>query len=175
MLVRATGEVRQGGVALDVGCGHGHELALLAGQGWNAVGVDRSSAMLRHAAARPGASPVVAGDALALPFAGQSVDLVISVHGLVHLAPDGLPAAFAEIHRILRPGGVAATSFLAGEGTSREEVSYAPGHHRTFTFRTAPEVTAAAQAAGLKVLHARDTADGGGTTWTITRRDPVLR
>ena len=42
-------------------------------------------------------------DAEALPFADSSFDLVYS-HGVLHHTPN-LPAAVAEVHRVLRPGG----------------------------------------------------------------------
>jgi ubiquinone/menaquinone biosynthesis C-methylase UbiE len=38
-----------------------------------------------------------------LPLEDASVDVVIS-NGVINLAPDK-PAVFAEIHRVLRPGG----------------------------------------------------------------------
>jgi ubiquinone/menaquinone biosynthesis C-methylase UbiE len=49
-------------------------------------------------------------DAESLPFAGESFDLVLG-HAVLHHLPD-LPRAFAEFHRVLRPGGTIA---FAGE------------------------------------------------------------
>jgi ubiquinone/menaquinone biosynthesis C-methylase UbiE len=52
------------------------------------------------------ASPVlqlVCADATRLPFAGASFDLVIG-HGVIHHVFK-YPGVFAEIHRVLRPGG----------------------------------------------------------------------
>jgi len=43
-------------------------------------------------------------DAESLPFADASFDLVLG-HAILHHIPD-LPTAFAEFHRVLRPGGV---------------------------------------------------------------------
>src|SRR3984893_13671630 len=42
-------------------------------------------------------------DAESLPFADSSFDLVLG-HAVLHHLPD-LPRAFAEFHRVLRPGG----------------------------------------------------------------------
>jgi len=42
-------------------------------------------------------------DAESLPFAGESFDLVLG-HAVLHHLPE-LPLAFAEFHRVLRPGG----------------------------------------------------------------------
>jgi SAM-dependent methyltransferase len=52
-------------------------------------------------------------DAEALPFADRSFDLVLG-HAVLHHLPD-LPRAFAEFHRILRPGG---RIVFAGEPSS---------------------------------------------------------
>jgi ubiquinone/menaquinone biosynthesis C-methylase UbiE len=43
------------------------------------------------------------GEAESLPFAGESFDVVIS-NGVIDLIPDK-DAAFAEVHRVLAPGG----------------------------------------------------------------------
>jgi SAM-dependent methyltransferase len=47
----------------------------------------------------------VAGDARALPFRGGAFDVVFSYSVLQHLAPDDARIAFAEIARVMRPGG----------------------------------------------------------------------
>lgn len=50
---------------------------------------------------------VVFGDMTArLPFTEGSVDAVVAHHSLQQIRVEDLPAAFAEIRRILRPGGV---------------------------------------------------------------------
>jgi arsenite methyltransferase len=59
-----------------------------------------------HAAAEAGLGAIVtirAGFFEQLPVEGESVDVVIS-NGVVNLAPDK-SRVFAEIHRVLRPGG----------------------------------------------------------------------
>ena len=94
---------------LDVGCGGGHELAILAERGpdlrlW---GIDFSAAQVARAWRRLGhfgeRVTVQEGDALALPFDDDRFDLVISSGSIKHW-PD--PAkGLAECVRVLRPGG----------------------------------------------------------------------
>jgi SAM-dependent methyltransferase len=52
-----------------------------------------------------------AGDATAMPFADASFDLVIAAEVLEHIPADA--DAFAEIARVLKPGGVAAVTVPA--------------------------------------------------------------
>lgn len=89
------------GTCLEVGCGTGIYASRMRALGWQPIGVDLSAGMLRHAVDRLG---VAQGDAGRLPVADGSVDAVITV--MVHTdLPDYAPV-LAEIHRVLKPGGV---------------------------------------------------------------------
>jgi demethylmenaquinone methyltransferase/2-methoxy-6-polyprenyl-1,4-benzoquinol methylase len=73
----------------------------LAAGGVHAIACDFSQGMLRAGAARD--VPKVAGDAMALPLADESVDGVVISFGLRNVAdPD---AALREFRRVTRPGG----------------------------------------------------------------------
>jgi demethylmenaquinone methyltransferase/2-methoxy-6-polyprenyl-1,4-benzoquinol methylase len=73
----------------------------LAAGGVTAIACDFSQGMLAAGAARP--VPKVAGDAMALPLADESVDGVVISFGLRNVAdPD---AALREFRRVTRPGG----------------------------------------------------------------------
>jgi SAM-dependent methyltransferase len=104
------------GRALEIGSGTGYfSLNLLqAGAIEQAVCTDISDGMLatlRANAQRLGLSvETVATDAETLPFEDASFDLVLG-HAILHHIPD-LERAFAEFHRVLRPGG---TIVFAGE------------------------------------------------------------
>jgi ubiquinone/menaquinone biosynthesis C-methylase UbiE len=96
------------GDVLDVGTGTGRVLTLLAPRARRAVGIDLSPAMLgvARAALDPATHPnaqVRHGDMYHLPFARESVDLVV-FHQVLHYADDAA-AAVAEAARCLRPGG----------------------------------------------------------------------
>jgi SAM-dependent methyltransferase len=93
---------------VEVGCGAGQGSRWLRTRGARTVGVDVSAAMLDHArrldhtARSPGRW--VQGDALRLPFRPGVFDLAFSSYGALPFVPD-LTAAFAEVARVLRPGG----------------------------------------------------------------------
>lgn len=107
----ALGHIAHGAAVLDLGCGAGTDLliaAQMAGPDGRVIGVDMTAAMLDRAgssAAEMGLRNVELHESLieSLPLADASVDVVIS-NGVIDLVPDK-EAVFAEIDRVLRPGG----------------------------------------------------------------------
>ncbi|HEX8083385.1 MAG TPA: methyltransferase domain-containing protein [Solirubrobacteraceae bacterium] len=106
------GRAPAGATVLDLGCGAGTDLliaAQMAGPDGHVIGVDMTASML--ARARASADEMGVGDRVelheslieSLPVGDASVDLVIS-NGVIDLVPDK-EAVFAEIDRVLRPGG----------------------------------------------------------------------
>jgi SAM-dependent methyltransferase len=92
------------GLCLDLACGTGLALPLLAAAGWTVTGVDASAEQLALARdrAEPGTA-LVRADAHGLPFADDSFDGVVSI--LSHTDFDDVALAFREAARVLRPGG----------------------------------------------------------------------
>ncbi len=103
--------ILQGETVLDIGCGAGTDLLLAArrvGPNGRAIGIDMTEAMTdraRCSAIAAGANNVEVHkcDATALPLSDASVVVVIS-NGVLNLVPEK-EKAFAEIFRVLRPGG----------------------------------------------------------------------
>lgn len=88
---------------LDLGAGTGVSTAELARSGAYAVGVDLSLGMLREGRrVRPG-TPLVAGDALALPFPDAAFDAVTISFALRNVVDPA--AALREMARVTKPGG----------------------------------------------------------------------
>jgi demethylmenaquinone methyltransferase/2-methoxy-6-polyprenyl-1,4-benzoquinol methylase len=108
--VRATG-ARSGSKVLDVCCGTGDLTFLLARAGADVIGADFSENKLAQARLRVGKQPVAIanrvqfqqGDAMALPFADDTFDALTVSFGVRNVA--SLDTAFAEFHRVVRPGG----------------------------------------------------------------------
>ena len=105
------GRLTAGERVLDLGSGAGTDslvAAQMVGAEGRVTGIDMTVAMLakaRTAAAEMGATNVdfVEAEAERLPFAEASFDVVIS-NGVIDLVPDK-DAAFAELYRVLAPGG----------------------------------------------------------------------
>ncbi len=89
-----------GSLVLDLASGTGDFCVELARSGHRPIGVDLSYGML--AAARTEA-PLVQGDLLALPMADGSADAAVCGFALRNLV--SLPPFFAELHRVVAPGG----------------------------------------------------------------------
>lgn len=92
--------------AIDLGCGRGEWLELLAGSGFKPMGVDLDKGMLEACLER--GLPVEQGDALtylsALPDESQAV--VSAFHVVEHITFDQLGTLVAEALRVLKPGGL---------------------------------------------------------------------
>lgn len=104
---------------LDVGCGRRPYESLFRSRVDSYIGLDWPV----HATP---STPDIIADALRLPLAGESADTVLATELMEHLPS---PTAFLqEIHRVLRPGGVAIVSvpFL-------EPVHEAPRDYYRFT------------------------------------------
>jgi SAM-dependent methyltransferase len=97
---------------LDIGAGSGTYFDLVTARipGGRLVAGDLSLGMLRKAAQRTDACPVINSDVQALPFPDRSFDVVLANHMLYHVP--NIDGGLAEIRRVLKPSGavIAATN-----------------------------------------------------------------
>lgn len=96
------------GALLDIGTGTGRMLELFAPKAKSAIGIDRSSEMLRLARVKLEEAGICGaslrqGDMYALPLGDRSADSII-LHQVLHYAQQP-GAAIAEAARVLSPGG----------------------------------------------------------------------
>lgn len=137
---------------VDAGCGAGRMLPLLASLGCQVEGIDLSPGMIRRSRRdHPGFSTQVASmdD---MPFGDEHLDGVFSWYSTIHSPDDMLPPICAEVHRILRPGGVALFAFQAGFGAKDVGAAYESAGHRISLIRhnrTPDEVVAVLETAGF--------------------------
>jgi SAM-dependent methyltransferase len=101
---------KSSGVALDIGCGPGNILPLLARRSAFAIGVDASRISVRLAQQRCEGLParVVHGNALRLPIADGSIDYALAAGSLHHTGD--ARGGFRELGRVLAPVSTAYVS-----------------------------------------------------------------
>jgi ArsR family transcriptional regulator len=162
---RALGK-RPLGRLVDVGTGTGRMIELFGPRASQAIGIDRSSEMLRLARVKLEAACIAAslrqGDMYALPLADQSADSII-IHQVLHYAH--APAkAVAEAARVLAPGGTLLVVDFAAH--DREELRERDAHIRLGFEEDV--MSAWFAAAGLDVDDVRHL-EGGELTVTIWR------
>jgi len=136
--------VLEGRPLLDLGTGDGQTLRTLVGDLREVVTVDRSTVL----------APMVAADALALPFADGSFVTVLAAD-LIHHVGD-LDALFAEVARVLRPDGVLVAWWYE---TAPHEAPDAPRFPRSYA-----EVAAHARFGDVRPLDLEITLGGGPPT-----------
>ncbi|MGI5273416.1 class I SAM-dependent DNA methyltransferase [Nonomuraea sp. CA-218870] len=144
----------EAGEVADLGCGPGRVTAHLRSLGVNAFGVDLSPEMVAVARrSHPGLRFEV-GSMTALDLADESVGGAVAWYSTVHTPPELLPVVFAEIHRVLAPGGRLLIAFKAGDAHRHADRGY--GHKLSLDIYWMPpeRVAGLLGAAGL-VLEAR--------------------
>ncbi|MBU2668955.1 class I SAM-dependent methyltransferase [Actinoplanes bogorensis] len=101
----------------DVGCGTGRLEPYLAGRGVRPRGVDLSPGMVEVARRDNPGFPYEVADLRDLPFADGSLAGVVCWYSLIFLPPSSRETAFAELARVVRPGGYLVTAYKNGDGS----------------------------------------------------------
>lgn len=143
-----------GAPVADLGCGPGHVTEHLHGLGLDAFGIDLSPGMVAAARrAYPGLR-FEQGSMTGLDLPDGGLGGIVAFYSIIHLPPDLLPAAFAEFHRVLAPGGRLLLAFQAGD--ERRHVTEWLGHPVSVEayLRPPDRVAELLERAGLAV-HAR--------------------
>ncbi|GGA54644.1 ArsR/SmtB family transcription factor [Sphingomonas psychrolutea] len=150
------------GQLIDIGTGTGRMLELFAGRADHALGIDRSSEMLRLARAKLSERGLAntelrQADLYALPLGDDAADVAI-IHHVLHFAQQP-GAAIAEAARVLTAGGRLLIADFAAH--DREELRTKDGHTRLgFTDDQMATWFAAAGLAALRI----ETLGGGELT-----------
>lgn len=163
---RALRRLPAGARVLEVGSSQANASLLAAESGLQAIALDREPRALAYALRKhtAGSFAAVCGDAVALPFASQTIDAVLLLELLEHLPQ---PAqALAEAHRVLKPNAllIVTTPNATRRGETLPSYSEhdtqkqarleadAAGHLFAFALQELRELVAGA---GFQTLHAR--------------------
>jgi len=153
-------------IVLDVGCGPGTDLPALAALAGTVIGVDHDQTMTTEATRRTAALPnvrVLTADAHTLPLDANTIDRARVDRVLQHVTSPF--AVLTELHRVLRPTGLAALAepdweTLTTDPGDPDTTRAFTRHLRTDVVRNATigrQLTRLAEQAGLTVHSATAT------------------
>lgn len=140
---------------LDLGCGPGHTTAHLTSLGLMVTGVDLSPKMIEVVSRTFPQSRFDVGDFFALSHKASSIAGILALYCIVHLTPDQLVPAFAEMHRVLNAGGVLLLSFHVGSEVVRAENFLDTNVVLDFTFFEPQQIEASLTTAGFVSIESR--------------------
>ncbi len=138
---------------IDIGCGHGRSLGVLAARAPNGyiAGVDPSELMTEIAVRRnrksvkAGRVDITIAGVDAIPYADEAFDKALCVH-VIYFWED-IDATLREIARVLKPGGRLALVFR----TDADDTAIRAFPAEVYRFRSVAEVVAALKEAGFAV------------------------
>lgn len=163
-------QAARGKRVVEVACGAGGGLALLAAQATSVIGLDYTAAVLAQAR-RTVAAPLLQADAQALPLAAACCDLLLCFEAIYYLAD--YRRFLAESRRVLAPGG----RLLLCQSNPNWH-AFAPGDLTTH-YPAGAELADALRAAGLRdveLLGALPAPPGRGyADWVAQLRRMALR
>ncbi|MFH8339045.1 class I SAM-dependent methyltransferase [Streptomyces sp. AM6-12] len=125
--------VGPGAAVADLGCGPGAVTGHLAVLGLGVFGLDLSAAMLAVARRDHPGLRFEQGSMLDLPLPDGALAGAVSWYSSIHTPDERLPDLFAELYRVLAPGGRLLLAFQTGEEPRRLENPW--GHPVSLDFR----------------------------------------
>ncbi len=153
--------IEPGCEVLDIACGFGGTLRMLARSGCRVSGIDISPNCVRRARAANEAAgladriDVAIGDFHDIDSAPASRDAVICQEAIIH--SHDRPQVFAEVCRVLRPTGIFAFSdILTGDGADIDRVRTAFSRIGSRAGATVRDYRRMAESAGLEVFHVEE-------------------
>ncbi len=156
-------KLAEGSAVLDISCGYGGTLRALARRGCRPTGLDIAEVCVAEARAVSAAAglvdiPVSQGDFHAIDSPENHWDAVICQESIIH-SPTR-PQVFAEVFRVLKPGGIFAFSdILTAEGADLVLVDAAFHRLGAQSGATMADYRRMAEAAGFEIRHVEERAD----------------
>lgn len=154
LLLKAFADENAGkGAMIDLGCGPGQTTALLNAYGVKQLtGTDLSPQMVEKAKAYNPEIKFETADMLQLAYPDGSFASAVAFYAIVHFDDSGLAKAFAEISRVLKPGGEFLLSYHVGDGIVHLDTFLEQPVDIDFYMWQTDKVIAHAQTAGFVVI-----------------------
>lgn len=151
LLDRFAAQVRAGGQVCDMGCGPGHVARYLNNAGISIWGLDLSAGMVEQARKLNPGIRFREGNMLSLQLPDASLAGIAAFYSIVNIPKAALPVVFAEMARVLEPGGCLFLGFHAGDQALREEELWGYPIAMDFFFFPPAEIRALLEEAGFIV------------------------
>jgi len=143
LLNRFADTVRGEGLVWELGCGPGQIGEYVRQRSVPVHSTDLSFQPLRRGQSLYGKVPFLQSDMLALSAADESLAGILAFYAICHLAEDEHERAFREMHRTLKPDGIAFITFHIGTETKHvDEFLDNPADIEFYFFETAAVVSA---------------------------------
>jgi SAM-dependent methyltransferase len=155
VLRRFAARVGASGSVCELGCGPGHVARFLHRAGLKVSGLDLSPGMVEQARRLTPEIHFRVGNMLALDLEDGALNGIAAFYCIVNLAPELLPAVFAEMARVLTPDGLALLAFHMGNRAGDHAMH--PGElwgnpvAMEFFFHSPAEVERMLRAAGFEI------------------------
>ena len=153
--------VGEGQTILDIACGYGGTLRTLAQMGCKVKGIDISQTCVDYAqqanaeAGLDDRIEVAVGDFHNIDSDDDAWDAVVCQEAIIH--SDNRPRVFAEVSRVLRPGGIFALSdIVTGENAEIPMVEAAFARLGASAGATSNDYQQMARGAGFDIVHAEE-------------------
>jgi len=114
LLTRFAAETAGRGRVCDMGCGPGQIARFLRDAGADVFGLDLSPQMVAEAKRLNPDLAFVEGNMMALDLKDESLAGITAFYAIVNIPQESLPQVFAEMHRVLQPGGLLLLTFHTG-------------------------------------------------------------
>jgi SAM-dependent methyltransferase len=121
LLTRFAADAKGRGTICDMACGPGHVTRFLRDAGADVFGIDLSPQMIVQARALNPDISYREGNMLALDLESGSLAGITAFYAIVNIPANSLPAVFAEMFRVLQPGGLLLLAFHIGDEVMRPE------------------------------------------------------
>ena len=147
--------VPAGSRVVELGCGAGVPMTRALAGRYDVVALDISAGQLTHARANAPAARLLRADIACVPLADACADAVAAFYSTTHVPRDEHPAMLAGMMRIVRPGGIAVTTWGFTDNPSDYDDNWL-GAPMFFSHFDAATSDALVRAAGFTVLSSQD-------------------
>jgi ubiquinone/menaquinone biosynthesis C-methylase UbiE len=151
LLERFAEQIRELGLACDIGCGPGHVARYVHDRGVETWGVDISPSMVEIARRLNPGMTFQQGNMLALDIPDATFGGITAFYSIIHVPRAEVTAALRELRRVLRLGGVLLMAFHIGQQVVHLEEWWGETVALDFNFFTPNEMSGYLQAAGFVV------------------------